>query len=398
MPPTTGRTTADAVTEITKDVLGKMGRNAPYLILLVVIGFGLFKFLELQDEKMKAVRVARVEALQENLDTVTKLKGQVLADATAITNLQSMNVDVINRQIQAQQNIIATIASNLETIAELSAKAQEHKAEVEEKARQLKDFETERQRLEVIIEAQRSEEDSARVLLERLALTTRVATHLVDVLNRDEPLIPTREPAQIAERYEGVEPSHIGEGFFGEAYYGTFRIRGAVEMAEFLKWLKINRPSIALKLEQAGGSDAAVRADGSFRRTWKRLAEQPVFEEAQRAFIRDTDVRRALKNCTINSGIDIAARSVALRSVLWAATVQHGSSDAARLCRDAFKSFAGRSVDDWALIEELYRLRVERKHEHFPNHDGVIYTLLDVRYALEKTDAKAILEAFPSDE
>ncbi len=396
VPPATGRTSSDAAVEISRDALDRMGRGAPYLVLLIVVGFGIFKFMALQDEKMRAVQAARLQAQQENLDTITRLKDQVLADSTAITDLQGKSVEVINRQVEAHQKILGTITGNLETIATLSEKAQRRELELREQTRQIEALRVEHEALMRSVAAREDEERALRARIDALEQTSRVARHLVDVLNRNDPLVPTREIAQIAERYEGVEPSHIGEDYAGHFYYGTFRIRGHTEMAGFIGYLEGNHPEIADTLLKAGGAEAAAQGRLAFTRAWQRLARDPAFEAAQRAFISDRDYRKAVRTCKLKGGLDIAGRAIAVQSVFWAMTVQHGSSGAARLCEEAASALGEGKPGDAALIDEFYRLRVTKKRELFPGLDGVIHNLFDVRYALEKADAKIILDAFPS--
>jgi DNA anti-recombination protein RmuC len=132
-----GRTTSDAVTEITREVLRLLGRAAPTVVFLAMVVFGVYKFFELQNEKLDAVREARLEAQAENLATITALKDTVLRDASALSQLQQSNVQVINEQLAQHQSILRSITENQQRVAELTREEAERSTELEAQAAEL---------------------------------------------------------------------------------------------------------------------------------------------------------------------------------------------------------------------------------------------------------------------
>ncbi len=393
-PTVVGRTSADATVDIAREVLRLLGRAAPTVIFLAAVVFAVYKFTELQEDKLNAVRDARLEAQRQNLEEVTQLKTAILSDATSLTQLQQSNVQVMKAQLEQHQAVMQAIGENQVRVAELTQEKAEVAATLEAQAAALAERETALKDYERRLAAQAEQEAALLARVTQLEETTLVADQLVAVLNSALPLVPSREPAQIAERYEGQVPDHIGRDFAGNYYYGTFRIRGGREMEPFLAFLAAEAPNLGKPLTAVGGAEAAGAGTAMFQQTWRRLARDPAFETAQRRYIHANDYRQTGKLCKFNGKLDLATRSVAVQSVLWAMAVQHGSTDAGRLCAAA--AAEARDQDDAALIDALYRLRSAWKQDLFPDQDGVIYRLLDIRYDLERNDARKILDKFPA--
>lgn len=132
-------------------------------------------------------------------------------------------------------------------------------------------------------------------------------------------------------------------------------------------------------------------AAGAFGETWRAIAqEEPdAFFQAQHDYIQRTHYDRVAENVEARTGLDVNARSPAVRDVVWSMSVQHGR--AATLVRDAVRSLEGRvapndSGYDRALVNALYDRR-----EAYARQQGFA-DLIQSRYVPERRDALRMLD------
>lgn len=147
----------------------------------------------------------------------------------------------------------------------------------------------------------------------------------------------------------------IGYDRTGGNSYGAYQLASKQgSIASFIEWLKLNgHKRYAKALVDAGGSRAAINGKRSFKVEWVRLAQNREFYMAERAFIRDTHyVVQA--NILRRKGLDISARSHALRDVVWSTAVQHGGKT--NVITRVYKN----SMSDDELIRAIYAERAER--------------------------------------
>ncbi len=387
-PPVTGRTAYDGLVEIVRDVFVVLGRATPYVVILVLIVFGAYKFVELERVKLDEVHQARVKALNENAETISQLKDQILKDASSITSLQSSNVDVIVKQITAQQQIAAIITESMARIATLTEQSVQFKADIAEKEAKQQAL---AEQIAAISQRYRQIEEKAK----GLDTTARVAAHLIEVLSDERTFVPTRNLSQISERYEGGTADHVGQDYAGNYYYGIFRIRGGLEMKAFVDYLSHQDPFSSKALASAFNAGAASGAQG-FVSQWKSLAERPSFADLQRAYITDNDYAATVKTCKIKGHLKLPDQSIAFQSVMWAATVQNGPSWASRFCTDNKDKWT--NLSQRVLIDKLYELREKALMTDFEEQAPLINRLLRLRYELEKKDAYRILEEIDAED
>jgi len=162
----------------------------------------------------------------------------------------------------------------------------------------------------------------------------------------------------LSERYEsgGRGPGTVSSGLRdpGGVSYGLYQMASktgtvaAFLSAEGVRW---SRDFIG----KAPGTPA-------FSEQWKAIAARDpgAFAEAQHAFIERTHYRPVVRAVQVQSGLDLDARSAAVRDVCWSCAVQHGG--AVKILVQAIgKAEAGcrREAADFdrALIEAVYAVR-----------------------------------------
>ncbi|MEQ1696045.1 MAG: toll/interleukin-1 receptor domain-containing protein [Hyphomicrobiaceae bacterium] len=227
-------------------------------------------------------------------------------------------------------------------------------------------------------------------------------------LARGKSLPPQPYPIDIlARRYEGESPAHMGTDFLGGVYYGTYRIKAGANLDAFMAFLDRWAKPMHDTLAAAGGKDAPTRRDPRFIAAWTSLASDPAssaaFATLQTDFVtRDGYDRLAARlkaGYALRPGqagnpvkLDVSARSLALRAVIFSIAVQYGPST--RLLQDALGEFGDLATrTDEEIIAQLYRFR-DKVAEYFPelqSHSPNFVALIKERNYWEEKDALAIL-------
>ena len=158
----------------------------------------------------------------------------------------------------------------------------------------------------------------------------------------------------LSEEFESQgDPAAIGFDSTGGWSYGKYQIaskKGRFE--DFLDWLAKDFQDLRAKLIAAGGDAAARAGNADFRTFWKSLKSRDDFVPAQHGFIKATHYDVMVKQ--LKKVLDVEARSIALRNVVWSVAVQHGpfSGIIAKAVTNV-----GSNSDDKALINAIYKER-----------------------------------------
>jgi hypothetical protein len=163
----------------------------------------------------------------------------------------------------------------------------------------------------------------------------------------------------LSAKYESNgDPVAIGrnEGDAGGASYGAYQFATNAGVPEaFVGWLEEQGYWGTAALAQAGepgteGFDAA----------WRQVAEADaaVFLAMQHRYVEQVYYEPA-KTALLAMGLDIDARSEAVRQVVWSAAVQYGPGYVGKLFRDAaaLTSEQPDAADDATLIANVYAVR-----------------------------------------
>lgn len=164
---------------------------------------------------------------------------------------------------------------------------------------------------------------------------------------------------KLSAKYESNgDPGAIGrnEGDAGGASYGAYQFATNAGIPEaFVGWLAEQGYWGAETLAQAGEPGTE-----EFGAAWRRVAEEDAagFLAAQHGFVEQAYYGPA-RAALLEIGVDIDARSEALRQVVWSAAVQYGPGYAGELfCTAA--ALAGErpdGADDATLIVNVYAVR-----------------------------------------
>lgn len=200
---------------------------------------------------------------------------------------------------------------------------------------------------------------------------------------------PDNHLGKLSERFESRgDPSAIGRDSTGGFSYGTYQIaskKGAI--LEFLKFLENTAPAFFDVLKTAGGDPAARAGESKFKASWKKLAEDPAFDESQYEFIKNKyyDIQVvALKEI----GLDVDTRSVALQNVVWSVAVQHGANT--KLIQNSLTGKTISSLTDDVIIRAIYDER-SKVDVHFASSTDQVKKSVKNRFAEERNDALSML-------
>jgi hypothetical protein len=194
----------------------------------------------------------------------------------------------------------------------------------------------------------------------------------------------------------GGDSSAIGYDPKGGTSYGLYQIASNTgTMDRFMKFLDAKAPDIAQRLASAGPSNTGGKS-GSMPQTWKQVAadQGKRFEDLQHEFIRESHYEPAAKSISMASGLDVAAKSQALREVLWSTAVQHGAHGATEIFVTAADNLQAKGVNattqnfDRSMIDEVYKLRSGQ----FGGQGTRIRAAVQSRLQNEKATAVAMLE------
>ncbi|NUZ04388.1 hypothetical protein [Piscinibacter koreensis] len=185
-------------------------------------------------------------------------------------------------------------------------------------------------------------------------------------------------------------PGSIGHDSTGGFSYGAYQIATKTgTMAEFLKFLEKNAPAIAARLDAAGGARGASAGTPEFKAAWRDLGKSdPAFADAQHAFIQSTHYDPCCARIRKNLGLDVEARSPALRNVVWSVAVQHGPAN--KIFDNALAGKDCAQLQDASIIDAVYgeRSKVER---YFARSTPQVKAALVARFAEERRLAERML-------
>lgn len=375
----TGRTAYDAAVEVVR----MFGRAAPYFVLVAALLFVALKWYEADQSKIAAVQEAQSKADAKYAAQIQDLNQRLQDNSKSLEDVRSQQLDGLKKLIELSDTITATVAKSQEDLiaqrnALLTAQndvraAQEAKGKAESQIRQLL--------------AQRAElEHYAAKAENTIDAATRLAGYLV------EQELPGTDKTALSRRFENNDPTRISREDSGMMFYGTFRIPGN-EMASFIEYLDNKRPSFALKLNDAGGSAAAVQGSDEFRAEWQSLTRDRAFESLQKDWIDTNSYQPFTKRLQDllqmdDIAFDANQRSIALQAVLWSVVLQHGRQTP--IVRRAWTGINVAQTDDRVLICQIY---VERRKFtlYFKGASEATIALLNARFALEEKEALRML-------
>ena len=202
----------------------------------------------------------------------------------------------------------------------------------------------------------------------------------------------------LSERYEtgGRGPGTVssGNGDPGGVSYGTYQLAGNLGRPQ--QFLANEGRAWAAEFGGAGPGSA------SFTATWKAIAsrEPERFEAAQHAYIERTHYDVQVSHVQGATGLDLSARSAALKDVAWSTSVQHGPETnaivkaMARVEAQGIKPSDGQTYDR-ALINAIYDERGKRDASgalaYFTSASAPVQASVATRFGDERRDALAML-------
>ena len=205
---------------------------------------------------------------------------------------------------------------------------------------------------------------------------------------------PAAVPAlgKLSEKYEsgGRGPGTVstGKGDPGGVSYGTYQLASKVGRAD--EFVRRYYPDRFKGLK--GGTP-------EFTAEWKKLAtEDPKGLHAnEHAFIKETHYDPQVEKLKADLGLDVAARSAALRDVVWSTAVQHGprTDVIVTAVKPLVTTKAIGAVRDEAIIRAVYAERGRKtargKLARFARVDDALIPALTRRFENELKDALAML-------
>jgi len=217
------------------------------------------------------------------------------------------------------------------------------------------------------------------------------------------PAAPPTQPARVfvpaelgtlSRRFESNgKPGAIGRDTNGGWSYGLYQISSRQgTMRSFLDFLgrHPNYAGFAASLEAQGGDAAARSGSVAFHETWKRLADDSVFRDAQHHFIKETHYDRYVANLS-SEGIDVGNRTKTLSDVAWSIAVQHGAARTEIFTRAWATLSLQDRLSDAQLINAVYHER-SRVDAYFASSNSAERAAVLKRFHTERADALAMLQ------
>lgn len=196
---------------------------------------------------------------------------------------------------------------------------------------------------------------------------------------------------KLSERFESNgKPGAIGWDSTGGFSYGSYQIAALTgTLKQFMTFLSARFPSVAMPLVAAGGADAGKAGTAAFKQAWRDLAAQdPEFAVAQHDFIQATHYDPFAQRLRDQLGLDLAARSAALRDVAWSVAVQHGPGN--KVFFNALNGKPVATMSDDAVIAAVYEER-SNLMRYFPRSTPRVREALAGRFEAEERLALAML-------
>ena len=154
------------------------------------------------------------------------------------------------------------------------------------------------------------------------------------------------------------------------------------KMDDFISFLGTNKKFAAAgfdnQLISAGGASAAAASkSGAFGNTWRRLAKDDLFQQAQKDYIRESHYDTAVRQVQKATGIDICdpegGMSVGVQEALFSTAVQHGPG--------IYKNKDGELVNNGATgIFQKALKRTNKWNETTQVYTGTQQELIDAIY------------------
>ncbi len=377
-----GRTPYDALAEL----FGLLGRALPWV---VVLALALYTSIEVSKSyqdgqaaatKEFAARATELNKLQQT--TFSQLEALRTSQLDGLGNFSKVNTSVMEAIARNQAALSAAreeLVKERENQEAAASKVREAQRELEDAKRQQRDLEGTIGALERKVWAAEGAIDAADRLARFVAQPQQGAVSL--------------DRRELSRRFENAQADAVSRDAEGALYYGPYRMPGG-HMADFLKALARTFPTLASRLEQAGGAKAAAEGGDDFRYEWKSLSRDAEFMAAQDAFVETTKfdpfVER-LRSHFRGKGVTFEPerRSEAFVAVIWSAAVQHGPGS--NVVIRAFDGIDMSAATDGRLIGAIY---TERKliDRYFPNLNATAKTLLAARYVFEEELAMRMLK------
>jgi hypothetical protein len=186
-------------------------------------------------------------------------------------------------------------------------------------------------------------------------------------------------------------PGAIGFDTMGGYSYGSYQIASKVgRMKQFIDFLSVHRPALAVALESAGGDEAAKAGSDAFRAAWRTLAIDPTFAAAQHDFIEESHYKPFKRQLLETLGLDLNARSKTLRDVAWSISVQHGPGS--QIFARALEGQAVGQLTDAEVIAKVYAER-RKTEKYFASSTEAVRIAVAARFAQEESRALQQLQA-----
>ena len=211
-----------------------------------------------------------------------------------------------------------------------------------------------------------------------------------------EPGDCTREDlGSVSSKYESNgKPGAIGKDSTGGYSYGSYQIATKTgTMGTFMDYLKGEEKysDYYTKLNNAGGSSSATSGTTEFKDTWKNLAAEPNFGQAQHDFIQRTHHDPAVSKIKESTGIDVCdgTWSNGVQDAVWSTAVQHGSGGANTILKRALARTGktATTVTDSELITAIYDERgANNGMKYFPSSTSGVRSSVVNRFNNEKID------------
>ena len=378
-PPSTGRTTADAVVE----AIHALGSSAPFVIIAGVCIYGVMQYSKLNNSSLDKINEARNSAQKQYQDQIEKLNEQIRKTNREIEEIRGLQLSNFEKVFSLHGTISTSILESQQLTIKLKNELEEQEDALKNKQLILNEKEKEFEEISTKFEEISTEVESI----------TDIASRLSGFITSSITLPLSYTIASLSEKYEGKSSGHIGvySQKKGKYYfYGIYRINARVGvMHQFLSFLDKSNPHFAERLNSAGGCSAAIDGNDCFQNEWRNLATDLAFAEAQRNFIEETHYKPLIQNLTQgNIALDLSSRSLAIQAVAWSVAVQHGSNSP--LFSDSL-SYVSNLLDDKEIIERVFeqRMKIEK---YFPDIPIYLGSLLRIRYELEKRDAIHMIE------
>lgn len=376
----TGRTPYDALSEL----FGLLGRALPYVTVVAL-------FLYATIEIGKSYNAAQTAAATEFAQRVESLNKLLQTNFSELEKLRTNQLDGLDKFTKLSATVMDSVVKNQQMLAKArdeaaTAREQQENAAFQERSakRELEAAQAKQHDLEREIEAKQQKIWDAEGLIDS---ATRLTRFIGERNTLDTRPVSLARYA-LSRRFENSSVDAIVRDSNGKLFYGPYRIRSD-QIGAFLAYLPGVLPTLAQRLEQAGGAQAALNGDQNFRYEWMSMSRDADFIAAQDDFIDTSNYQPFVANVKGKlkppkpgaAAFDPNMRSKALQAVMWSVAVQHGQrSD---LVVRAFDGIDLGAATDDRLIAAIYKEQREIER-YWPKESDAIKAMLSARYVLEE--------------